>query len=112
MVPRWIGLPEFWTYVGGVALMGAGLAIAVKLFLRPVSLLLATMLFLWFLLVHVPGTITNPTAGRENAIMSAFDALLFCSVALVLAQKKKPEANKFTKDTWPGNAAERIRVSV
>jgi uncharacterized membrane protein YphA (DoxX/SURF4 family) len=112
MVPRWIGMPEFWTYFGGVALMGAGFTIAVKLVLRPVSLLLATMLFLWFLLVHVPGAVTNPTAGKGNAIVSAFDALLFCGVAVVLAQKKKPEANKFTKDTWPRDAVEKARVSV
>jgi uncharacterized membrane protein YphA (DoxX/SURF4 family) len=108
MVPKWLGMPEFWTYFGGVALIGAGVAIAMKLFLKPVSLLLAAMLFLWFLLVHVPSALANPTAGSGNAIVSAFDALLFCGVALVLSQMKKQAANKVTKAAWPRDAVEKI----
>lgn len=108
MVPKWLGMPEFWTYFGGVALIGAGVAIALKLLLKPVSLLLATMLFLWFFLVHVPGALANPTAGRGNAIVSAFDALLFCGVALVLSQKEKQPEKKVKKDRWPRSAMEKV----
>lgn len=89
IVPKWFGMPRFWTYFGGVALIGSGLAIALKIFLKPVALLLALMLFLWLLLLHVPGAIRNPSAGRGNLIVSAFDALLFCGTALVLSQCKK-----------------------
>ncbi len=112
MVPKWLGMPEFWTYFGGVALIGAGFTIALKLFLKPVALLLATMLFLWFFLVHVPGAIANPAAGNGNAIVSAFDALLFCGVALVLSQTNKHPENKVAKASWPSNTVEKSRIRV
>ncbi len=86
MVPKWFGIPTFWSYFGGAALMGAGIAILFKIFLKPVALLLATMLFLWFILLHVPNAIAHPYIGRGNEIVSAFDALLFCGTALVLSQ--------------------------
>jgi uncharacterized membrane protein len=89
MVPEWFCMRAFWAYAGGVALIGTGTAIALKIFLKPVSLLLAAMLFIWFLVLHVPAAIANPQAGRGNAIVSAFDALLFCGVALALSQSKK-----------------------
>ncbi len=93
MVPEWFGMQAFWSYFGGAALIAAGTAILFRIFLKPVALLLATMLFLWFVLLHVPGAIANPYIGRGNLIVSAFDALLFCGTALVLSQLK-PSTNK------------------
>lgn len=87
MVPRWLGMQTFWSYFGGFALIGSGIAIMFKIYLKPVALLLATMLFLWFVFLHVPTAIAHPYAGRGNQIVSAFDALLFCGIALVLAFK-------------------------
>lgn len=112
LVPAWFGMPVFWTYFGGIALIGAGTAIALKLFLKTVALLLAVMLFLWFLFLHVPGAIANPSAGRGNAIVSAFDALLFCGVALVLSQTQKPVRNKAAAPTRPEGTKERSRLQV
>ena len=94
MVPKWFGMRGFWSHFGGAALIASGTAILLKIFMRPVSLLLATMLFLWFLLLDVPGAIGNPTAGRGNLIVSAFDALLFCGTALVIAQSTSAGNNK------------------
>jgi uncharacterized membrane protein YphA (DoxX/SURF4 family) len=99
MVPEWIGMPVFWTYFGGAALIAAGVAIALKIFIKPVAVLLAIMLFLWFLLLHVPGAFANPTAGRGNSIVSAFDALLFCGTALVLARFQGQASDKDSKAT-------------
>ena len=94
MVPKWFGMRTFWSYFGGAALIGSGIAIMLKVFLKPVGLLLALMLFLWFLLVHVPGAIANPCIGRGNLIVSAFDALLFCGTALVISQLKNKQAKE------------------
>jgi hypothetical protein len=85
MVPKWFVFQTFWSYFGGAALIAAGTVILFKIFVKPVGLLLALMLFLWFILLHVPGAIRNPYVGRGNLIMSAFDALLFCGTALVLS---------------------------
>jgi len=89
MVPEWFGAQAFWSYFGGAALIAAGTAILFNVFIKPVALLLALMLFLWFIVLHVPGAIAHPYAGRGNSIVSAFDALLFCGTALVLSQSKK-----------------------
>lgn len=85
MVPKWIGMPTFWSYFGGASLIGSGIAIVFKIYVKPVALLLATMLFLWFIFLHVPNAIAYPYAGRGNQIVSAFDALLFSGIALVIA---------------------------
>ena len=93
MVPNWFGPQTFWSYFGGAALIGAGTAILLQIWLKPVSLLLATMLFLWFVLLHIPNAIANPYAGRGNAIVSAFDALVFCGTALVISQSNIRKSN-------------------
>jgi uncharacterized membrane protein YphA (DoxX/SURF4 family) len=90
MVPRWFGIPVFWTYFGGVALIASGIAIIFKILVKPVALLLAMMLFLWFIFLHVPNAIANFSLNNGNEVVSAFDALLFCGTALVIA---------FTADT-------------
>jgi uncharacterized membrane protein YphA (DoxX/SURF4 family) len=94
MVPEWLVFQTFWSYFGGAALIGAGTAILLNIFLKPVALLLALMLFLWFILLHVPGAIRNPYVGRGNLIVSAFDALLFCGAALILSQSNKQAGGK------------------
>lgn len=94
MVPHWLGMQMFWSYFAGTALILAGIAILLKFFIKPVALLLALMLFLWFFLVHLPNAITYPYAGRGNSIVSAFDALLFCGTALVISQYQNDRRKK------------------
>jgi uncharacterized membrane protein YphA (DoxX/SURF4 family) len=93
MVPKWMGLPIFWTYFVGAALIGSGIAIIFKIWIKPVAFLLAIMLFLFFLFFHVPDAIKNPYAGHGNEIVRATIALLFCGIALAIAltdgQKKR-----------------------
>jgi uncharacterized membrane protein YphA (DoxX/SURF4 family) len=85
MVPEWFGASVFWTYVGGTALICAGVCIMLKIFLKPIAVLLAVMIFLWFIFLHIPDAVANPYLAHGNEIVSAFDALLFVGVALVIA---------------------------
>jgi uncharacterized membrane protein YphA (DoxX/SURF4 family) len=85
MVPKWAGVPMFWTYFVGVALIGAGIAIILRIWIKPVALLLAIMLFGFFLFFHIPDAIANPSAGGGNEIVRSIVALLFCGIALVIA---------------------------
>lgn len=85
MVPKWFGMPLFWTYFAGTALIGAGIAIIFKIWIKPIAFLLAIMLFLFFIFFHVPDAIKNPYAGGGNEIVRAIIALLFCGIALVIA---------------------------
>lgn len=112
MVPKWFGMPTFWSYFGGAALILSGVAILFKIFLKPVGLLLALMLFLWFVSLHVPNAIADPYVGRGNRIVSAFDALLFCGVALVLSQSKKQIINKVSENTWASDARRRTGMEI
>jgi uncharacterized membrane protein len=85
MVPKWAGAPLFWTYFVGVALIASGVAIIIKIWLKTAALLLAGMLFLFFIFFHVPDAIKNPSDGHGNEIVRAIIALLFCGIALVIA---------------------------
>ncbi|HEY2727665.1 MAG TPA: hypothetical protein VGI61_10865 [Parafilimonas sp.] len=93
MVPAFFGMPIFWTYFGGAALIGSGIAIIFKIWIKTIALLLAVMLLLWFIFVHVPGAIANPYVDNGNLVVSAFDALLFCGTALVIATVTKTRKN-------------------
>ncbi|WP_018614788.1 hypothetical protein [Segetibacter koreensis] len=100
MVPKWYGMPNFWSYFGGAALICSGIVILFKILLKPIALLLALMLFLWFVTLHVPNAFADPYVGHGNRVVSAFDALLFCGVALVLSQLTKQTRNKDSEIVW------------
>jgi len=85
MVPKWLPGTMFWTYFVGVALICASISIIFKLWIKPISLLLALMLMLFFLFFHIQDAVENPTVGGGNEIVRALVALLFCGVALVIA---------------------------
>ena len=94
MVPKWFGMPLFWTYFAGAALIGSGIAIIFKIWIKPIAFLLAIMLFLFFIFFHVPDAIANPYNSGGNEIVRAMIALLFGSIALVIGltdgSEKKP----------------------
>ena len=91
MVPKWLPAPMFWTYFAGVALIGSGIAIIFRIWIRPISFLLAIMLFLFFIFFHVPDAIANPSSGGGNEIVRAIIALLFCAIALVIGATNDPK---------------------
>ncbi|NBA85566.1 hypothetical protein GVN16_07330 [Emticicia sp. CRIBPO] len=91
LVPAYFPKPIFWSYLSGVALVGSGLAIMLKIRTREVAALLALMIFIWFLVLHIPRAADDPSGNRGNEFASAFDALAFTGIALGIASggKKK-----------------------
>jgi uncharacterized membrane protein YphA (DoxX/SURF4 family) len=85
LVPGWIPGHIFWTYFAGVALIGSGVCILLKIKIRLVSTLLGIMLFLWFIMLHIPRAIVDPFAGKGNEITSAFEALAFSGIAFLFS---------------------------
>ncbi len=83
LVPGWVPGAEFWTYFTGVALIGAGLAIIINFKPRTISLLLATMLFLWLILLHIPRALVAPMTDNGNEWTSVFECLAFAGMALL-----------------------------
>jgi hypothetical protein len=85
MVPSWIPWHFFWTYFSTAALISAGVSIVLKVWIKMSSLLLGIMIFIWFVLLHVPGAIKQPFADKGNLVFSAFSALAFSGIALVIS---------------------------
>ena len=85
LVPSWMPDHVFWTYFAAVALIGSGVAIILKIRLRIITLLLGSMLFLWFASLHIPRAIADPYGADGNEITSVFEALAFSGIAFVMA---------------------------
>jgi uncharacterized membrane protein len=85
MVPAWIPGHLFWIYFAGAALIGSGVAIILKIRTGLIASLLGTMIFLWFILLHIPRVIASPVAYIGDEIFSAFLALAYSGIAFVIA---------------------------
>lgn len=93
LVPAWVPDHTFWTYLAGVALIGSGMAIILKIKRRRIALVASIMLFLWFVLLHIPRAIADPRIQKGNEITSVFEALAFSGIALGIAVMPKKIKN-------------------
>lgn len=85
MVPASIPDHTFWAYFAGVALIGSGVFIILDIRKRTIAALLGTMIFCWFILLHIPSVIANSATDTRNEVASAFDALAFSGTAFLIA---------------------------
>jgi hypothetical protein len=91
-VPSWIPAHLFWMYFAGVALLGSGIAIILKIRIGLIATLLGTMIFIWFISLHIPRIIASPFADLGGEVTSAALALAYSGTAFVIAgaAAKKP----------------------
>ena len=83
LVPSWIPGHMFWTYFSGVALVAGGAGLILTVTSRIAALLSGLMIFLWFVVLHIPRAVA---AGRDrNEWTAVFEALAFSGIAFVLA---------------------------
>jgi uncharacterized membrane protein/uncharacterized membrane protein YphA (DoxX/SURF4 family) len=85
LVPVWIPGPVFGVYVGGVALIGSGVAIVLKIKARLIATLLGTMILTWVLILHIPRVIAASPADLGGELTSAFLALAYSGIAWMIA---------------------------
>jgi uncharacterized membrane protein YphA (DoxX/SURF4 family) len=85
LVPDWIPGHLFWTYFAGIALIGAGVGIMLRIKLRQISLLTGGMIFIWFIVLHIPRAVGAPASDMGNELTSVFQSLGFSGVAFVIA---------------------------
>ena len=85
MIPGWIPSHLFWTYFAAIALIGAGIAIILQFRIVLIGNLLGIMIFIWFIVLHMPGAIESPLTDNGNEVTSAFSALAFSGIAFVIA---------------------------
>jgi uncharacterized membrane protein YphA (DoxX/SURF4 family) len=91
-VPSWVSNPVFWIYFAGAALLGAGIAILLKIKTSLFAALLGAMIFTWFIILHIPKVFAAPFTDRAGEIISAFLALAYSGIALVIAGESKKKA--------------------
>jgi uncharacterized membrane protein len=84
-VPSWVPYHLFWIYFTGIALLGSGLVIILKIKRGLAAALLGTMIFTWFVMLHIPRVIASPSEYLRSEIASAFLALAYGGIAFVIA---------------------------
>lgn len=89
LVPSWIPWHLLWTYFAAIALIGAGVAIILKIKIKLVATLVGIMIFLWLIVLHIPRAIADPYLDNGNEVTSVFEALAFSGIAFVIADKNK-----------------------
>ena len=85
LVPNWIPGHVFWTYLAGAALAASGIAIILRVQVKLSALLLASIIFLWFIFLHIPRAIAAPYTDKGNELSSVFESLGFSGVAYLIA---------------------------
>jgi hypothetical protein len=85
LIPSWIPGELFWTYFAAVALIGAGLSIIFRFKVKLVAILLGIMVFIWFLILHIPRAVVAPVTDMGNELSSVFESLGVSGIAFVIA---------------------------
>lgn len=85
LVPGWIPGHLFWTYFAAVALIGAGVAFIFRVKVKLIGILTGTMIFIWFLILHIPRAAVAPVTDKGNELSSVFESLGCSGIAFVLA---------------------------
>jgi uncharacterized membrane protein len=81
-IPSWVPNNLFWMYFTGSALLGSGIAITLNVWRRLAAVLLGAMILTWFIILHIPRVIADPSGGE---VSSAMLALAYCGIAFVIA---------------------------
>ena len=84
-IPSWIPFHLFWMYFCGLALLGSGIAILVKIKAGLAATLLGTMILIWVVILHIPRVIAFPNDSSSGEVTSACIALAYCGIAFVIA---------------------------
>lgn len=88
-VPSWVPNHLLWVYLGGIGLLGSGIAIIIKIIPGIAATLLGAMIFIWFVILHIPRIIVSPSVYLGSEVASAFLALAYCGIAFVIAGATK-----------------------
>jgi uncharacterized membrane protein YphA (DoxX/SURF4 family) len=97
-IPLWIPHKIFWAYLAGLGLFGSSVGILLKIWPDLMAVLLGTMIFTWFVILHIPKVIYSTGDAREGEITSAFLALAYSGTAFVIASVGKNKSSIREKD--------------
>jgi uncharacterized membrane protein len=84
LVPTWIPGALFWTYFAAVALIAGGAGMNFPPTARLAAALSGLMVFLWFLMLHIPRALAAAEAQSRNEWTAVVESLAVSGIALVL----------------------------
>jgi uncharacterized membrane protein len=87
LVPGWIPGKLFWTYFAGIALIAGGIGLFIKNVAPLSALMTGVMIFLWFILLHIPRAMVAGNDGNEW--IAVVESFAFSGIAFVLIQGLK-----------------------
>lgn len=87
LVPKYIPFPQFWTFAGGIALMGSAISIFTGKWTKQVTLALAIVLFIWLILLHMYYAVRFPAWQEGENFIGVLSCLAFCGTALLISRK-------------------------
>jgi uncharacterized membrane protein len=85
LVPKYIPFPRFWTFVGGIALMGSAISIFTRYKTEKIILLLAAVLFIWLLSLHLYYAVRFPKWKEGENFIGVITCMAFCGIALIIS---------------------------
>ena len=86
LVPEWIPGNLFWTYFAAVALIAAGLGLILKIKTQLAAVLAGWMIFIWFLILHLP---RGFTFNNQNEWTAVCESLGVSGILFLIAYKFK-----------------------
>lgn len=86
IVPKYIPFPSFWTFLGGVTLMGSAISIFSGFKTKGILLMLSLNLLIWLLMLHLYYTLLYPNWQEGENFIGSLTCLAFCGTALVISQ--------------------------
>jgi len=83
LLPPWMPWPMFWVSFTGATLIAGGAGLVIPRVARLAALLTSVMIFGFFLLVHIPRTLADPSGS--TGWLELGESMAYCMVALLLA---------------------------
>jgi uncharacterized membrane protein len=90
LVPRWIPGDVFWSYVAGVGLLLTSIALITGIQRKLATLIAAWMVFVWFLILHVPRGFGETASFNEW--IAIFEALSVSAILAIVYWREKGTA--------------------
>jgi uncharacterized membrane protein len=103
----WFPINSFSAYLTGIALLVAGLSIAVGVRVRTTATLLGILFLLYVLLFEIPMVVAKPMSVSARTVF--FETLAMCGSALTLAGTQPRESSHSLPRLWDGAVGKLIK---
>ncbi len=89
MVPSYIPFAMFWTFVGGIVLVGSAISFFINYKMRITAFVLAITLFIWLVTLHLYYAFLYSQWQEGEHFIGSLSCLAFCGTALLLSRSAK-----------------------